>query len=66
MPLRPGPAPALEAAIAVRDVMVMMATAAYPSCEHALQDIVLRPEEQHQSIGSIIYVSRGQVHLHSR
>ena len=44
------PAPALEAAIAVRDVMVMMATAAYPSCEHALQDIVLLPDEQYQSM----------------
>ena len=44
------PAPALEAAIAVRDVMVMMATEAYPSWEHALQDIALPPEEQHQSM----------------
>ena len=33
--------PSLEAAIALRDVMVMIATDAYPSCENALRDIVL-------------------------
>ena len=32
------------------DVMVVMATAAYPSCEHALQDIALPLGEQHQSM----------------
>ena len=36
------PAPAQEAAIAVRDVMVVMATSTYPSCEHQLQDIAVQ------------------------
>ena len=44
------PAPALEAAIAVRDVIVMVATAAYRSCEQALQDIVLLPDAQYESM----------------
>ena len=44
------PAPALEAAIAVRDVMVMMAASTYPSCERALQDIAVPSAEQHLSM----------------
>ena len=44
------PAPALEAAIAVRDVMVMMAASTCPSCEHALQDIAVPSEEQQLSM----------------
>ena len=44
------PAPALEAAIAERGVVVMMAASTYPSCEHALQDIAVPSEEQHLSM----------------
>ena len=40
------PQPSKEAAIALRDVMVMMATNTYPSCETALQDIALPPRNQ--------------------
>ena len=42
------PEPSLEAAIALRDVMVMMATDAYPSCENALLDILLPLEGRQQ------------------
>ena len=42
--------PSLEAAIALRDVMVMMGADAYPSCENALRDVVLLPGELHLPI----------------
>ena len=36
------PEPSLEAAIALRDVIIMMATDSYPSCEYAVHDIVVQ------------------------
>ena len=52
------PEPSLEAAIVLRDVMVMMATGAYPSCENALQDIVLPRGDRQQSM----YDFRSQIY----